>query len=276
MKWCPSPGCNYAVKVDILEKHGRSVTCKCGHTFCFQCSGNAHDPLWCEMLAKWIKKNRDDSETSNWISVNTKECPKCKANIQKDGGCNHMVCKNKACKMQFCWVCLGAWTGHDPYRCNRFNEDDAKGARENQEKSRGNLTRYLFYFNRYANHNNSLMLENDFKDRVRQKMEETSWIEVQFLKEAFDTLCRCRRTLMLTYVFAFYLKKVTTDSEVEIFETNQEDLQASTEKLSAIFEREVFNTEGEVPHLSEIKQKVSCFKIKIIFYICAHMNVSLY
>lgn len=34
-----------------------------------------------------------------------------------------------------------------------------------------------------------------------------SWIEVQFLKKAVDTLCQCRQTLMFTYVFAFYLKK---------------------------------------------------------------------
>ena len=34
-----------------------------------------------------------------------------------------------------------------------------------------------------------------------------SWIEVQFLKKAVDTLCQCRQTLMYTYVFAFYLKR---------------------------------------------------------------------
>ena len=34
-----------------------------------------------------------------------------------------------------------------------------------------------------------------------------SWIEVQFLKKSLDILCECRRTLMYTYVFAYYLKK---------------------------------------------------------------------
>ena len=34
-----------------------------------------------------------------------------------------------------------------------------------------------------------------------------SWIEVQFLRKAVDTLCQCRQTLMYTYVFAFYLKR---------------------------------------------------------------------
>ena len=40
------------------------------------------------------------------------ECPKCKATIEKDGGCNHMVCKNSHCKTEFCWVCLGPWEPH--------------------------------------------------------------------------------------------------------------------------------------------------------------------
>jgi len=38
------------------------------------------------------------------------ECPKCQATIEKDGGCNHMVCKR--CKYDFCWICLTAWEPH--------------------------------------------------------------------------------------------------------------------------------------------------------------------
>ena len=37
----------------------------------------------CHLIKKWIKKCDDDSETSNWISANTKECPKCGATIEK-------------------------------------------------------------------------------------------------------------------------------------------------------------------------------------------------
>ena len=56
----------------------------------------------------------------------------------------------------------------------------------------------------------------------QEKMEEMqqhnmSWIEVQFLKKAVDILCECRRTLMYTYVFAYYLKK---NNESEIFEVD--------------------------------------------------------
>ncbi|KAH9628321.1 hypothetical protein HF086_018253 [Spodoptera exigua] len=69
----------------------------------------------------FVEKCDDDSETSNWIAANTKECPKCNVTIEKDGGCNHMVCKNQNCKADFCWVCLGPWEPHGSswYNCNR-------------------------------------------------------------------------------------------------------------------------------------------------------------
>ena len=74
------------------------------------------------MIKKWLKKCEDDSETSNWLSTNTKECPKCGATIEKNGGCNNMKCKNQSCKADFCWVCLGPWAPHTTswYNCNRL------------------------------------------------------------------------------------------------------------------------------------------------------------
>ena len=93
MRWCPAPDCNNAARVGHVD--ARPVKCKCGHSFCFACGENWHDPVRCALIRKWIKKCDDDSETSNWINANTKECPKCKATIEKDGGCNHMICKNQ-------------------------------------------------------------------------------------------------------------------------------------------------------------------------------------
>ena len=44
-----------------------------------------------QMLKNWKKKCEDDSETANWVNVNTKDCPKCHFTIEKNGGCNYMV-----------------------------------------------------------------------------------------------------------------------------------------------------------------------------------------
>ena len=78
--------------------------------------------------------------------------------VEKTGGCNHLICKNQACKYEFCWICLGAWEPHGSswYNCSRFNEDDTKKARDDQERSRSALQRYLHYYKRYHNHHESL------------------------------------------------------------------------------------------------------------------------
>ncbi|XP_064618837.1 E3 ubiquitin-protein ligase arih1-like isoform X2 [Lineus longissimus] len=253
MRWCPAPDCGNAVKTAYYDS--KPVTCSCGYTFCFACGENWHDPVKCKWLRKWIKKCDDDSETSNWIAANTKECPRCHVTIEKDGGCNHMVCKNQNCKADFCWVCLGPWEPHGSswYNCNRYDEEEAKKARCAQERSRAALQRYLFYCNRYLNHMQSLKFEHKLYASIRTKMEEMqqhnmSWIEVQFLKKAVDVLCLCRQTLMYTYVFAFYLMK---NNQSIIFETNQKDLELSTEQLSEYLERDITSD-----MLIDIKQKV--------------------
>uniref|UniRef100_A0A1L8DSV2 RBR-type E3 ubiquitin transferase n=1 Tax=Nyssomyia neivai TaxID=330878 RepID=A0A1L8DSV2_9DIPT len=253
LRWCPSADCTYAVKVTYVDP--RPVCCKCKHVFCFECGENWHDPVQCRLLKKWIKKCDDDSETSNWIAANTKECPKCNVTIEKDGGCNHMICKNQNCKHDFCWVCLGSWEPHGSswYNCNRYDEDEARAARDAQEKLRSSLARYLHYYNRYMNHMQSLRFENRLYASVKAKMEEMqqhnmSWIEVQFLKKAVDILCQCRQTLMYTYVFAYYLRK---NNQSLIFEENQKDLESATEKLSEYLERDITSE-----NLADIKQKV--------------------
>ena len=76
------------------------------------CSDKWHIPVSCKVIKKWIKKCKDDSETCNWINANTKDCPKCNSAIEKNGGCNHMVCRRESCKHQFCWMCLGDWDKH--------------------------------------------------------------------------------------------------------------------------------------------------------------------
>lgn len=253
LRWCPQPDCNNAIKVQYVD--ARPVTCRCMNTFCFQCGEAWHDPVKCNLLRHWIKKCDDDSETSNWIAANTKECPKCNVTIEKDGGCNHMVCKNQNCKADFCWVCLGPWEPHGSswYNCNRYDEEEARAARDAQERSRAALQRYLFYCNRYMNHMQSLKFENKLYASVKEKMEEMqqhnmSWIEVQFLKKAVDILCQCRQTLMYTYVFAYYLRK---NNQSVMFEDNQRDLESATEILSEYLERDITSE-----NLADIKQKV--------------------
>lgn len=98
LKFCPAPNCIYTIECHISKKSldtvVPSVTCLCGHRFCFGCSISDHQPCICPIVKLWLQKCEDDSETANWISANTKECTKCHSTIEKNGGCNvrHSTC----------------------------------------------------------------------------------------------------------------------------------------------------------------------------------------
>lgn len=246
LKWCPAPECVYAVDCGVkkrdLNRIVPTVMCRCKHSFCFGCTLQDHQPGPCSLVKMWLKKCEDDSETSNWISANTKECPKCQSTIEKNGGCNHMTCRK--CKHEFCWMCMGLWSEHGSswYNCNRFEEKSGADARDAQARSRHSLERYLHYYNRYANHEQSAKLDKDLYLKTEKKMtglqsqSGMSWIEVQFLETASQALQQCRQTLKWTYAFAFYLAR---NNLTEIFEDNQKDLELAVESLSQMFEKPI-------------------------------------
>lgn len=81
LRFCPGPDCQNVIECSIrgsdLESQIPIVTCRCGQISCFGCQfPDDHRPSICGIVKLWIKKCEDDSETSNWISANTKECPK--------------------------------------------------------------------------------------------------------------------------------------------------------------------------------------------------------
>jgi ariadne-1 len=108
-RWCPGQNCGHIINATSLTSaynYAQFITCNhCQTSFCFQCVQPWHDPIKCILLLQWNKKLLDDSETIIWLKANTKSCPKCKVNIEKNGGCNHMTCRN--CTHEFCWLCFG-------------------------------------------------------------------------------------------------------------------------------------------------------------------------
>ncbi|KAJ5898848.1 hypothetical protein N7495_003592 [Penicillium taxi] len=246
LHWCPAPDCEYAIECHVkprdLPRIVPTVRCECQNQFCFGCSRADHQPAPCNLVKLWLQKCADDSETANWISANTKECPKCLSTIEKNGGCNHMTCRK--CKHEFCWMCMGLWAEHGTawYNCNRYEEKSGQEARTVQAKSRQYLERYLHYYHRYSNHENSAKLDEELFIKTEKKMTSLqstsglSWIEVQFLETASRALQQCRQTLKWTYAFAYYLAR---NNLTEIFEDNQKDLEMAVESLSEMFEKEV-------------------------------------
>ena len=69
-KWCPAPGCEYGVEFVMGSGPNYDVKCKCAYHFCWNCCGEAHRPVDCHTVEKWILKR--ESESKNWILANTK------------------------------------------------------------------------------------------------------------------------------------------------------------------------------------------------------------
>ncbi|KAK2189848.1 hypothetical protein NP493_95g01008 [Ridgeia piscesae] len=246
LRFCPGPNCPVVIRAPV-DKAKRVVCDQCKTCFCFHCGLEYHAPTGCETIKRWLTKCADDSETANYISAHTKDCPKCNVCIEKNGGCNHMQCAK--CKHDFCWMCLGDWKNHgsEYYECSRYKENPNIANESAHAQAREALKKYLFYFERWENHAKSLKLEEQAMKKIRARIEEKvmdssgTWIDWQYLLDSAMLLKKCRYTLQYTYPYAYYLEK---GSRKELFEYQQATLEAEVENLSWKVERAEITDRG--------------------------------
>ncbi|KAI1715390.1 IBR domain, a half RING-finger domain-containing protein [Ditylenchus destructor] len=224
LRWCPGRGCHTIVFCKTNKAH-RVACSNCNSKFCMKCGQNYHAPASCDVIKMWLTKCADDSETANYISAHTKDCPNCHSCIEKNGGCNHMQCSK--CKYHFCWMCFRDWKSHgsEYYECSRYKENPAVAQEANHLKARRALEKYLHYYERFENHNKSLKMEEDMREKIKAKIEEKisrhegTWIDWQYLHSAAQLLTKCRYTLQYTYPFAYYMessaRKQLLEKEIE-------------------------------------------------------------
>ncbi|CAL8129637.1 unnamed protein product [Orchesella dallaii] len=257
LRFCPGPNCDIIVR--SKEPMAKNVVChQCKSRFCFKCGTDYHAPTDCETIKRWLTKCADDSETANYISAHTKDCPKCHICIEKNGGCNHMQCYN--CKHDFCWMCLGDWKSHgsEYYECSRYKENPNIAYESVHAQAREALKKYLHYYERWENHSKSLRLEEQtlkrIKDRIEVKVMESSgtWIDWQYLIDAANLLAKCRYTLKYTYPYAYYME---SGPRKELFEYQQAQLEAEIENLSWKIERAETTDRGDLQNQMDIAEK---------------------
>ena len=119
---CPTPGCPFWVEYD-----GASVTIECPvchHRYCTHCRFNHSRFISCEQAEADRRLAADpraaERASEELIRNSTKPCPRCGRRIEKNDGCNEMICgKNtdghgsiNGCGHVFCWICLKPWEGH--------------------------------------------------------------------------------------------------------------------------------------------------------------------
>ncbi|ONK72465.1 uncharacterized protein A4U43_C04F19720 [Asparagus officinalis] len=275
-KWCPAPGCEFAVKLDMSNSN-YDVCCRCTCSFCWNCMEDAHRPVVCETVAKWTLKNSAESENMNWILANSKACPKCKRPIEKNHGCMHMTC-SAPCRFEFCWLCLGAWSNHGErtggfYACNRYEAAKQEGLLDEDEKRRerakNSLERYTHYYERWATNQLSrkkalaelqnIKIGKLEKLSIKLCLPET---ELKFLVEAWEQIVECRRVLKWTYAYGYYLPD-TEDAKRQLFEYLQGEAESGLERLHACAEKEL-QSYFDAENPSGDSQEFVAFRTKLV------------
>nr|CAI5842726.1 unnamed protein product [Callosobruchus analis] len=271
---------NRMPKVTIPDT-SHAVDCGNGHFFCWECLGEAHAPCGCKQWQEWQVKIKEvkpeelkasctgteDAANFLWLVTNAKPCPNCKSPIQKNEGCNHMKCSK--CKFDFCWVCQEAWKRHSSatggyFRCNRFEAvtkaDEKQGSLIIEAMDRNNqmqeISRFLHFYTRFKNHENSQKLEEPLLTGVKQKMdllasslglkngEDAGEKGMKFVEDGVRELLKARRVLCGSYVYGYYLEDDGYNKA--IFEFMQNELEEVTEKLSEMIARPYLRTPKSV------------------------------
>ncbi|XP_031119002.1 probable E3 ubiquitin-protein ligase ARI8 [Ipomoea triloba] len=272
-KWCPAPGCDYAVDF-IVGSGSYDVTCCCSYSFCWNCCEEAHRPVDCGTVAKWILKNSAESENMNWILANSKPCPKCKRPIEKNQGCMHITC-TPPCKFEFCWLCLGPWSDHGEktggfYACNRYEAAKQDGAFDDAEKRRemakNSLERYTHYYERWATNQSSRQKAlADLQQMQTVHLEKLSEIQCQpesqlkFIIDAWLQIVECRRVLKWTYAYGYYLPEHDR-AKRQFFEYLQGEAESGLERLHQCAEKELqryLNADGPSKDFNEFRTKLA-------------------
>uniref|UniRef100_A0ACD6ADC5 Uncharacterized protein n=2 Tax=Avena sativa TaxID=4498 RepID=A0ACD6ADC5_AVESA len=248
-KWCPAPDCTCAV--EFVSDVNFDVSCNCKFSFCWNCTEEAHRPVDCETVSKWILKNSAESENMNWILANSKPCPKCQRPIEKHQGCMHMTC-TPPCKFEFCWLCLGSWQEHGErtggfYACNRYEAARQEGAYDEaearRERAKHSLERYMHYYERWSS--NQASRQKAQADLIKTEKEQLAKLtdvygipetQLKFIIEAWSQIIECRRVLKFTYAYGYYLEDKVKSG---FFEYLQGEAESGLERLHQCAEKEL-------------------------------------
>eukprot|EP01025_Chloroclados_australasicus_P000423 TRINITY_DN10236_c0_g1_i5.p1 TRINITY_DN10236_c0_g1~~TRINITY_DN10236_c0_g1_i5.p1 ORF type:complete len:904 (-),score=81.98 TRINITY_DN10236_c0_g1_i5:291-3002(-) len=189
VRWCPGTGCGNSVALDpsdaalVLNGYGLEVECSCGQQFCWNCRGSPHEPATCKQMEEWAKivPKAVEERSKEWLQKCTKTCTGCGASIQRNGGCNHMICP--VCRHHFCWACGGDWNLHGPlsggyYYCNRMPQIQSshgkivgKVVKTLHQVAKKYLYNLEYYIQKHDQHLHNKREFEDVAFRLRQLLE---------------------------------------------------------------------------------------------------------
>jgi ariadne-1 len=222
----------------------KNVLCNCGTTACIGCSKVGHEPLSCKMFEDWNSSSESiqDRLNSEWKKHNTKACPKCHTDIEKNQGCMHMTCAH--CRHEFCWLCIGDWKTHGSntggfFACNIYKPEKTK------DEDKDMLKKLQFFYDRFFQHKRSLEVsENKYRDLLEKyKFDSESNIalmnskvmpgSLDFYRESYKCILKARSFIVYTYPLAYFIQN---DTELALFLQTQYMLEYALEKLDKFCE----------------------------------------
>jgi len=252
-RYCPGVNCTRII--EMIDSTSLSIECKCGKSFCWKCSQDAHHPAPCKVSEAWEKKNAGATDDDmKWIISNSKKCPGCGYYIERNQGCNHMTCRHPNCGHEFCWMCGADWKTHGSqtggyYKCNIYEAKKADSSIYDRERKaklfQEELKKYRFYYERYYNHISSMKKMKEeipvIEEKMRNLSETLGWSanEAAFIRDAATTVTKNRHLLAWTYAIGFYV-----DPEMptfNLFQKWQGDLDHYTDRLHELLEKPMEN-----------------------------------
>jgi len=268
IKFCPGLSCNICIKCE--SNIPKDITCICSTVFCFKCGKESHRPCTCEIYSLWEQKSKSNTDDDKWLQANTKKCPHCKQRIEKNQGCNYILCNKAAggCGKGFCYVCEVDWEKHsqDHFKCNKYTPE-VKAKETQAAILKAELDRYKFYFDRFMNYSNAVKFAEKLKPNIISIIDSIMNIkslplsELEFLKEALNTVIKSKRTLKNTYVFGFYLKD---GNEKKLFEYSQSFLERNSDNLHQLIEQDTLLRIISEESYSSFTRKFTDFKNTIV------------
>ncbi|KAI8351987.1 hypothetical protein B0O80DRAFT_106591 [Mortierella sp. GBAus27b] len=112
---CPKPECRSIIDLD--DRDGTAVTCPdCRSSYCASCAVPFHQGMTCEQFQAQGGDSEEDRAMHQLVQDRRwRHCPSCRFVIEKQQGCNHMVCH---CGQSFCYACGHSWDEIEA-RCSR-------------------------------------------------------------------------------------------------------------------------------------------------------------
>ncbi|CDW81199.1 ibr domain containing protein [Stylonychia lemnae] len=109
VKQCPKQGCKYYGVINYKKCRENLV--------CELCQTEWRDEIHISYTEKFLSQIKNlmhlnfDFFTALRNLIFEEPCPRCGVLIQKNGGCNHMMCGK--CSHEFCWWCLDGYYGYN-------------------------------------------------------------------------------------------------------------------------------------------------------------------